>query len=71
MSIGCPICKLTPQEVESISESEAQSLIDHLQQTQGWCFDHIFAFTDLVKRFPYEAKEWLREMVLEPKKLEA
>ena len=71
MAVECPICKLTPQEVESINESEAQRLITAMQQTQGWCFDHIFAFAELVKRFPFEAKDWLRAMVVGTEKLEA
>lgn len=71
MSVDCPICQLTPQEVEDISESEAKTLIAALQQKQGWCFDHIFAFADLMKRFPFEAKDWLREMVIGTGKLEA
>ncbi len=71
MAVDCPICKLTPQEVESISEGDAETLITMLQQKQGWCFDHIFAFTDLVKRFPFEAKDWLRAMVVGTERLEA
>ncbi len=71
MSTDCPICQLTPQEVESISETEAKTLVASLQQKQGWCFEHIFAFTDLMKRFPFEAKDWLREMVIGTEKLEA
>ncbi len=71
MSVDCPICELSTQDVESISESEAKTLIASLQQKQGWCFDHIFAFADLMKRFPFEAKDWLREMVIGIGKLEA
>ncbi len=71
MVMGCPICKLTPRDVEKISESEAKTLIITLQTKEGWCFDHIFAYADLAKRFPYEAKDWLREMVLGAEKLEA
>ncbi len=71
MSVDCPICQLSTQDVESINENEAKTLIASLQQKQGWCFDHIFAFADLMKRFPFEAKDWLREMVLGFGKLEA
>lgn len=71
MSDDCPICQLTAEKVESISESEAKTLVAALQQKQGWCFEHIFAFTDLMKRFPFEARDWLREMVIETGKLEA
>ena len=71
MSLDCPICQLSSQEVENISESEAKTLVAALQQKQGWCFEHIFAFTDLMKRFPFEAKDWLREMVIGAGKLEA
>ena len=71
MSVGCPICQLSAEEVESIDENEAKTLVAALQQKQGWCFEHIFAFTDLMKRFPFEAKVWLREMVIGTGKLEA
>ncbi len=71
MSTNCPLCELTRREVEDISESEAKTLVAALQQKEGWCFDHIFAFTDLMKRFPFEAKDWLREMVIGTGKLEA
>jgi hypothetical protein len=71
MAVDCPICKLNPKDVENISDSEAQTLIASLQERQGWCFDHIFAFADLVKRFPFEARSWLRAMVTGAKNLEA
>jgi ligand-binding SRPBCC domain-containing protein len=71
MSVDCPICQLSTEEVENISESEAKTLVAALQQKQGWCFEHIFAFTDLMKRFPFEAKVWLHEMVIGAGKLEA
>lgn len=71
LAMDCPICKLTADEVENLSESDARRLISSLQQSQGWCFDHIFAFTDLAKRFPFAAKNWLREMVSGSEKIEA
>jgi hypothetical protein len=64
-SLNCPLCKLTLEDIDKLTEDQADYIILYTQKKNPWCTKHMEKYLWIRKGYPQLGKEFLKELVKE------